>query len=47
MTALLFLLIVGFLFGLGALFTAAKWLLIFAVIFWLAGAFSYRGSRGP
>jgi hypothetical protein len=45
MGLLVFLLLVGLLFGLGGMFTAAKWLLIFAVVFWLIGAFSYRGSR--
>lgn len=42
---LLFLILIALLFGLGGLLTAAKWLLIFAIIFFVAGAFSYPGGR--
>lgn len=46
MSILVILLLIGLLFGAGALFTTAKWLLIFMLIFWLIGAFSYS-RRGP
>lgn len=45
MTALIVLLLIGLLFGVGALFTAAKWLLIFMLVFWLVGALTYRSGR--
>lgn len=41
----LFLLIVALLFGVGGLFTALKWLLIIALVFFLLSVFSY-GGRG-
>jgi hypothetical protein len=42
----LFLLIIALVFGLGGLFTAAKWLLIIAVAFVLLGAFTGYRTRG-
>lgn len=42
----LFLIIIAILFGLGGLLTAAKWLLIIGLIFFLLGAFSYGGYGG-
>lgn len=42
MALLIILLLVGLLFGLGALFTAAKWLLIIALVLWVLGLLTYR-----
>lgn len=45
MDLFLVLIVIALLFGVGGLFTAAKWLLIIALVFFLLGAFSY-GGRG-
>lgn len=37
------LLLIAVLFGFGGLVTAAKWLLIIALVFFLLGLFSYNG----
>lgn len=37
------LLLIALLFGFGGLVTAAKWLLIIAIIFFVLGLFSYSG----
>lgn len=42
MEVVLILLLIGLLFGVGGLVTAAKWLLIFMLIFWILGAISYN-----
>lgn len=42
MSILLILLLIGLLFGLSGLFTAAKWLIIICVVFWLLGVFAYK-----
>lgn len=46
-TLLLFLLLVGLLFGVGAIVTTAKWLLIIALVFWIVGALHWHSSRAP
>jgi hypothetical protein len=43
MGLVLALLIIALLFGFGGVVTAAKWLLIIALIFFLLGLFSYNG----
>ena len=45
MELVLLFLIIALLFGVGGMVTAAKWLLIFALLFFLLGAFSYGGRR--
>lgn len=45
MTLLVILLLIGLLFGLGGLLTAAKWLLIIMLVLWLAAALSYPRGR--
>lgn len=46
MGILLVLLLIGLIFGLGGLFTAAKWLIIIALALWLIGFVSYgRGHH--
>lgn len=45
MELLLLFLIIALLFGVGGVFTAAKWLLIIALVFFLLGVFSYGGRR--
>ena len=45
MELLVLLLIIGLLFGLGGLFTTAKWLIVIALIIWLFGFFTYGGRR--
>lgn len=42
MTLLLVLLLIALLFGVGALVTTAKWLIIFAIIFVLVGILANR-----
>jgi hypothetical protein len=43
MNVVVLLLLIALLFGVGGLVTAAKWLLIIALVFFLLGLFSYNG----